>query len=392
MNICIITQHYPSVNDPTFAFVETLVCAWVDLGHCCTVVAPQSILSSIKNNRVIRKIIEIRKAKGGNEYILYSPRVPSLSQIPFFHKAFFLYERKRYFNVVKKVIDSIEPKPEILYGHFVHSGMLAARLGSQYGIPSFVAFGESSLKDPIKYYGIDRIKEELTHLSGAISVSSQLKKEVLSLKILPKIPVLVIPNAVDDTLFYPLGKEERNRKREQLGINLEDFVIAFVGYFNERKGPHRVMEAIKGLDGVKGLFLGSGPNKPVGKQVAYCGTVDHQKLPEYLNCADVFVLPTLAEGCCNAIIEALACGLPVISSNMPFNDDILDNSYAIRVNPQSVAEIADAILFLKNNPQIRETMSQEVLNIAKKFAIEERAKRILYNICIQNSTKEGLFL
>jgi glycosyltransferase involved in cell wall biosynthesis len=371
-----------------FAFVETLVCSWVDYGHSCTVIAPQSILSAIKNNRVIRKKVEIRKTKNANEYTLYSPRVPSLSRIPVLSNILLNYERKKYFNAVKQVIDSINPKPEILYGHFVNpAGLLASQLGRLFSIPSFVALGESSLKDRIKNYGIDKTREELCYLSGAIAVSSQLKGDVLSLEILPKIPVIVIPNAIDDTIFYPRSREERNRKRMELGINLEEFVVAFVGFFNERKGPHRVMEAIEGLEGVKGLFLGSGPNMPRGKQVTFCGTVDHQKLPEYLGCADVFVLPTLAEGCCNAIIEAMACGLPVISSDLPFNDDILHADNAIRIPPKDIKAIRQSIQLLIDDEKKRKSMSQKSLEYAQKLTIGQRARTIanILNGCISKN-------
>jgi teichuronic acid biosynthesis glycosyltransferase TuaC len=377
MDICIITQHYPSINDSTYAFVETLVCALVDLGHRCTVVAPQSRLSAIKNKRVIRNSIETRKTQEGNEYTVYSPGVPSLYRIPVLRNSLMKYESKKYFHAVKQAISSIEPQPEILYGHFVNpAGLLAAQLGRLFGIPSFVALGESDLKARVKEYGIDKTRESLRHLSGAVAVSSQIKEDVLSLQILPEIPVAVIPNAIDDKLFSPRSIDERNRMRRKLDIDAEDFVVAFVGYFNERKGPHRVVEAIEGLEGVKGLFFGIGPNRPVGKQVAFCGTVDHQQLPDYLACADVFVLPTLAEGCCNAIIEAMACGLPVISSDLPFNDDILHADNAIRIPPTDIKALRESIQLLINDEIKRKSMGQKSLEHAKKLTIMRRATAI----------------
>lgn len=100
--------------------------------------------------------------------------------------------------------------------------------------------------------------------------------------------------------------------------------------------------------------------------------------------ADVFVLPTLAEGCCNAIIEAMACGLPIISSDLPFNDDILDDACSIRINPKSVNEIANAIQLLCGNPNLQNQMSKASLDKAASLTIENRAKKIVdfMNVCL----------
>ena len=89
------------------------------------------------------------------------------------------------------------------------------------------------------------------------------------------------------------------------------------------------------------------------------------------------MLPTLAEGCCNAIIEAMACGLPIISSDLQFNDDILNEKNSIRIDSNNIDQIADAIRYLKDNPKVRETMSAASLEKAKELDIKNRAKKII---------------
>jgi glycosyltransferase involved in cell wall biosynthesis len=107
------------------------------------------------------------------------------------------------------------------------------------------------------------------------------------------------------------------------------------------------------------------------------GALPHEDIPTYLNAADVFVLPTLAEGCSNAIVEAMACGLPIISSNLPFNWDLLNAENAILVDPMSVEQIATGIEKLLNHPALQQQMSLSALATVKDLTIEKRVRSIL---------------
>ena len=113
------------------------------------------------------------------------------------------------------------------------------------------------------------------------------------------------------------------------------------------------------------------------ENILFKGNCEHSKIPELLSSADMFVLPTMDEGCCNAIIEALACGLPVISSNGEFNDELLDDNVSIRVDPLDIQQIRKAIIKLSNDPELRQKMSSETIKKAKNFDINIRAKRII---------------
>ena len=127
---------------------------------------------------------------------------------------------------------------------------------------------------------------------------------------------------------------------------------------------------------IKIIFIGKGQEETDCKGIIFKGALPHDEIPRYLNCADAFVLPTLAEGCCNAVIEAMACGLPIISSDMEFNWDVLNADNSIMVDPENVDEIANAIAELRDNSEIRKEMSKVALHTAANLTIRIRAEKI----------------
>ena len=136
-------------------------------------------------------------------------------------------------------------------------------------------------------------------------------------------------------------------------------------------------KAIDKLNGVNSFFIGSGEEEPNCKGILFSGRLPHKDIVKYLNAADVFVLPTLAEGCSNAIVEAMACGLPIISSNLPFNDDILDESCSIRIDPMNIEEIKNAIQMLLQDQSLLKKLSEGAIKRADSLTIETRAENIL---------------
>ena len=124
-------------------------------------------------------------------------------------------------------------------------------------------------------------------------------------------------------------------------------------------------------------FAGKGDDPPGGERVLFCKPLRHEDVCTFLNAIDVFCLPTLSEGSCNAVAEAMACGCAIISSRLPFNDDVLTDRNSIRIDPSSVEEIREAILLLKENRALREALSEQALIDSHSHTISNRARSIL---------------
>ena len=184
----------------------------------------------------------------------------------------------------------------------------------------------------------------------------------------------VFPNGFNGKKFFSFDK---SKARRELGFPDDKFIVAFTGDFSERKGIDKLSHALKSFDDVYSVFLGSGEIKPGCDNILFCGSVPNDEVVKYLNAADVFVLPTKGEGCCNAIVEALACGLPVISSDLPFNDDILDNTNSIRVDVSDVSQIENAVNKLKTDESLLHKLSKGAADSAKNLNINVRAENIL---------------
>jgi glycosyltransferase involved in cell wall biosynthesis len=273
-----------------------------------------------------------------------------------------------------RAIKRLPEKPDALYGHFVFpSGLTAAALGRKIGVPSFLAYGEST---PKLFSGVPKaeVAKRLRNLAGVVAVSGENAREIIADGYYP-FPerVKVFPNAVDPELFHPMDQQGA---RAKLNLPKDAFLVAFVGGFIERKGVKVLSEALNSVNAAS-VFIGRGDVQPTAKNMLFCGSLDHDKIPIYLAAADVFALPTLHEGCCNAIVEALAMGLPVVSSDRPFNDGLLTSENSLRVDPESPEAVAEAIMILKNDPALRARLAEGARKTGASLQIAARAAGIL---------------
>lgn len=375
-NITVIASDYPAKGSQNLVFVQQLVHALIEQGVHINVIAPQSVVHNIVRKQNFLPIYSKGKTEQGIEYNVYRPYTLSSGNHKLFNKLLFWYNEFVMCRMVSKI------KSDVLYSHFWSSAQLVYKYALKNKIPLFVACGEgdNALENMVE----SKSEEELLLLSsavtGVVSVSSENKRKCIEFGLAKDNNIEVFPNGVNTSIFH---KMDVHVFKKQLGIKEGDFVIGFVGGFVPRKGPDRIAKAIVKLQdpSIKVMFIGkpfSGyPYEFDCPGIIYKGPLEHKLLPKYVNCVDVLVMPTQKEGCCNAIVEALAMGIPVISSNGAFNDDILDENNSIRLDPNDVDAIADAIKALKDDTSRRKRMSEYSLSRHEEYSISRRAKRII---------------
>lgn len=362
--IVVISFGYPNVATPTSCtFLKELVIQWRSMGKEVIVINPLTFTKYLKCTRV---------QKGDEHFPLYFSYM-LFKAFPFLKKLGYKLSDLSFLKAVERVLRKMDTEDIILYSHFLNAGYIAAKLAKKMSCHAYCAFGESDLWS-ISGKNEEDLRKNLNSLDGFISVSSENSEVLISKEYTNPEKILYAPNGVELTGF---GNKDKNECRKKLGFSINDKIGIFVGHFIDRKGPLRVQEAVKDIQGLKMIYIGSGEQTPSGDNILYCGKVSHQEIDTYLCSADFFILPTKAEGCCNAIIEAIACGLPVISSIGRFNDDILHPDYSIRVNPEDIKGLKNASESLIEDEIRLKEMSVKAKEASKAFDLSVRAQKII---------------
>lgn len=370
MHICVVSPSYPTPKTIVFVFIDQLCKAFADQGEKVTVIAPQSITRCLIHHEPVSPRHSFLKTPGGYEIELYRPYSFSMG-----NGRFMPVTVKMFGWAVKRAFNKLKVKPDVMYGHFWGSISAALPIAKKHCIPLFGASGEESVAF-YDNYSSEQKKELCDYLSGLVNVSTKNHEECIACNLVTDDKTRIIPNAVNLSVF-----SERDRKplRDKLGIKDDDFTIGFIGQFVPRKGTLRICEALKKLNDpkIKAVFIGSGVENPEYDGIVYKGRVSHDEIADYLYACDAYVMPTENEGCSNAVIEAMACGLPIVSTDAPFNYDILNESNSILVDCHNIDQIADAIVQLKANPDLKKKLSEGAKTMANKLSIDKRAERIL---------------
>lgn len=264
---------------------------------------------------------------------------------------------------------------------FFPDGPVAQRLSKALGIP----YSVKARGADIHYWGARRdtrkmVKRAAQGAAGLLAVSNAMRRSMIKMGMDGE-KIRVHYTGVDLDRF-----EIADRAAAKDVLGFEGPVVLCVGALIPRKGQELLVQALPRLPGVTLLFAGQGQYRRaleklaeelgVDRRIGFLGSVPHDRLPRIYAAADVMALPSSSEGLANAWVEALACGTPIVISDVGGARELLDRPEAGQIVDRDPEAIAAAIGALLYNPPEREA----VRDTALRFTWTANADTLLHHL------------
>jgi teichuronic acid biosynthesis glycosyltransferase TuaC len=245
--------------------------------------------------------------------------------------------------------------------YFYPDGIAAALLGRELGKPVVITARGTDI-NLIADFPLPRrmILWAARRAAAVITVCEALRSRLIELGA-DGAGIHTLRNGVDLVRFRPC---DRDAARRTYGVSGSAPVLLSVGHLIERKGHHLAIEALAQLPSASLLIAGDGPERPaldalatrlgVAARVCFLGRVAHEGLPVLYSAADVLVLASSREGWANVLLEAMACGTPVVASKVWGTPEVVADPVAgLLVEPRTADAFAASIARLLASPPPR---------------------------------------
>lgn len=216
-----------------------------------------------------------------------------------------------------------------------------------------------------------------------IAISEMVKKNIIDNYKTPASDIKVIYNGIDTDKFHPDNRNKyRKEIRQKYGLKDTEFIVLFVGSGFERKGVKFLIEAVESIhEPVTLLIVGKGPEKSFSKmikkqKIIFCGP--QQEINRFYAAADIFVFPTIYEPFGNVHLEALASGLPVVTTRQSGASEIIEEGKQgfIMERPEDTAMLAEKITQLMDK-DLNRRMGADARRLSERFSFENHINEML---------------
>jgi len=369
----LILGDYPCKNNYYGAFIKEQVDCLCNKFEQINVISalsyfPKFMLNFKKFARIVRCVSYPENYSYGNINVYY----PKYFPLPTSPDFFMLLRRHLNYHAVNSLITKEKIDFDIIHSHFIFpAGYVGMKLKERYHVPLIItAHGGDVYKDPFKNEKWFRLTRSILEQADKIITTSVRNYNIITEDIgISRQKVYVIGNGFDDKKFYVMNQRQ---VREKLYLPQNKKIILSIGNLVKIKGHKYLIEAIKKITAKRQdilcIIIGRGIERDnLQNQIDALGLCDfikmidgvnHDEVPFWMNACDVFVLPSLDEGFPTVIPEALACGRPVVASNVGGIPEIIDNHYIGMLFKKGdvddlVAKIVDALNMNWNYDKIK---------------------------------------
>lgn len=230
----------------------------------------------------------------------------------------------------------------------------------------------------------------LQNISGIITVSNFSKQDIHDTLGFPKDKIFVTQLAAENQ-YKPLNKISSNNFIKNK-YNIDSGYILYVGGFSPRKNILGLIESFSlcksklsedtklVIIGYKGASYDVYKNRAlelgISSDVIFTGFIETADMPYFYNSASMLVYPSFYEGFGLPPLEAMACGTPVISSNITSIPEVLENS-SIFINPSDTNDISNAIIKVANDQNLRQRLKEKGLHQSNKYCWQKTARETI---------------
>ena len=354
LRVLVVSRLYPRASDPVLGiFVEEEV---RQLSKRCQtkVLSPVPWFPRFKLFEKWYSYTEIpdHESRGGIE--VFRPRTIMLPRNLLFSLLGFSF----YLPLLRAARDIDRSLPlDLIHAHTAYpDGFAAVRVGRALKLPVVVTLHGGDVNVHFRRYLCRRLGLwALSRADRVIAVSESLRRKVVEEYGTSAAKVAVIPNGVDVAKFQPMTRAEALK-----GLELDSHAarVLYVGAINESKGIRYLLKAANRVTeslhrAIEFVLIGEGEYEEaartltselgIASAVNFVGKRPNSEIPLWINASDLLVLPSLSEGFGVALIEAMACGKPVVATRCGGPDDIVRPDTGILVPPGDEAALAKAL-------------------------------------------------
>jgi glycosyltransferase involved in cell wall biosynthesis len=278
--------------------------------------------------------------------------------------------------------------PDLIFGCFLYpDGYAALKIGNSLGVP-VVAMSIGSdinrIGDPVSAM---LTRAVLRDADFVVTVSGDLRNKAVAMGA-SQDKARSIVNGCDLSVFHP---RDRNEARQNLGIDPAAEAVVYIGRMDVKKGLRELVHAAVSLHSGRPklhvYLVGEGPDRPVIESAIQANSAagyihalpgcSFDNVAVWMAAADLVTLPSYMEGCPNVVLEALACGRPVVATSVGGIPEIMSRECGLLVPPRDPIALAEALASVLDRTRDDKTWDAQVISAHGSRSWETVAAELL---------------